>query len=258
MSEFLVLAFLFCVGSVAGWAAELIFRRFFSSANPERRWITPGFCTGPWVPLYGMGLCCMYLIVSLEKYSVFESLFWTRAALFLAGAAAMTGIEYVAGVVSLKVLHVRLWDYSAQWGNVQGIICPKFSALWAALVAAYYFLIHPHILDALAWLSRNLAFSFFIGLFFGVFIIDAVNSAQLMTKLRAYAVEHDYVVRYELLKQRVRAYQDASHERARFFRPFRSGRPLSEHLRDMLAESEKQRETLNNPSRRRNPQGRAD
>lgn len=115
------------MGSITGWVLELFFRRFFSSANPERKWINPGFCTGPYVPLYGLGLCAMYLIVSLEKYSVIESVFWTRALLFITGAVAMTVIEYAAGILSLKVLKVRLWDYSGQWGNIQGIICPKFS-----------------------------------------------------------------------------------------------------------------------------------
>ena len=89
MNQPLILAYLFFMGSVAGWVIELIFRRFFSSANPERKWINPGFCTGPWVPLYGLGLDAMYLIVSLEKYSAFESVFATRAALFLAGAALL-------------------------------------------------------------------------------------------------------------------------------------------------------------------------
>ena len=72
MSELLTLSFLFFMGSIAGWVLELFFRRFFSSANPERKWINPGFCTGPYVPLYGLGLCAMYLIVSLERYSTIE------------------------------------------------------------------------------------------------------------------------------------------------------------------------------------------
>ena len=98
----LALSFLFFMGSVAGWVIELVFRRFFSSANPERKWINPGFCTGPYVPLYGLGLAALYLIVSLERYSVFESVFWTRAALFVTGAAAMTAIEYAAGGAQLE------------------------------------------------------------------------------------------------------------------------------------------------------------
>ena len=47
MDIFLTLAFLFFIGSVFGWVLELFFRRFISAANPERKWINPGFCTGP-------------------------------------------------------------------------------------------------------------------------------------------------------------------------------------------------------------------
>ena len=242
MPQFLILSFLFCLGSIAGWCIELIFRRFFSSANPERKWINPGFCTGPWVPLYGLGLTAMYLIVSLEKYSVFESVFWTRAALFLTGAVAMTVIEYIAGLMTLKILHLRLWDYRNQWGNILGIICPKFSVAWALLVAVYYFAIHPYILDALHWLSVNLAFSFFVGLFFGVFIIDAVHSAQLVAKLKRFADEYDVVVRWEHLKLRVRAHQDAVHAKSRFFSPFRSERSLRSILLEAVSELEKRRQ----------------
>ena len=56
MNIFLTLAFLFFIGATLGWVLELLFRRFFSSANPERKWINPGFCVGPYLPLYGCGL----------------------------------------------------------------------------------------------------------------------------------------------------------------------------------------------------------
>ena len=77
---------------------------------------------------------------------------------------------------------------------------------------------------------------FGIGLFFGVFIIDAVNSAGIVRKLRAFAVENQVDVRWEQLKQRVRAYQDERNEKHSFLRPFKSSRPLREHLRDWLEE----------------------
>lgn len=165
MNIFLTLAFLFFIGATLGWVLELLFRRFFSSANPERKWINPGFCVGPYLPLYGCGLCFLYLIASLEQFSIIRDPFWNRVVLFLIMAVCMTVTEYFAGLIALKGFHVRLWDYSKQWGNIQGLICPKFSLAWAILGAAYYFLIHPRILHAIDWLSRNLAFSFVIGLF---------------------------------------------------------------------------------------------
>lgn len=234
MNVFLVLAFLFFVGSVCGWVMELIFRRFFSRANPEHKWINPGFCTGPYVPLYGCGLCILYLITSLEELGLIADPFWNKAVLFLLSAVSMTAIEYIAGILCLRFANVRLWDYSEEWGNIQGIICPRFSLIWAVLGAVYAFLIHPHILDALTWLSHNLAFSFVIGLFFGVFIIDAAHSAQLIVKLRKFAADNEVIVRYEHIKAHIRSAQDRAKQKYHFFSPFRSERPLSEHLKGML------------------------
>lgn len=238
MSTFLALAFLFFVGSTAGWVLELIFRRYFSSENPERKWINPGFCTGPYVPLYGFGLCILFLIASLEQYGLIIDPLWNRLVLFLIAAVAMTAIEYIAGIFCLQVAHVRLWDYSDEWGNVQGIICPKFSLAWALLGAVYYFLIHPHILDALEWLSNNLAFSFVIGLFFGVFSVDVAHSAQLVARLKKFALDNDVIVRYEAIKTHIRSVQDRANQRHHFFRPFHSEQPLSEHLKELRASFE--------------------
>ena len=83
MSIFLILAFLFCIGSIIGWGLEVFYRRFFSKANPDRRWINPGFCTGPWLPLYGSGLCILYLLAGLEEYPITGSLWGNRILLFL-------------------------------------------------------------------------------------------------------------------------------------------------------------------------------
>lgn len=233
MNLFLTLAFLFFIGSLSGWVIELFFRRFISPANPQRKWINPGFCTGPYLPLYGCGLCLLYLIASTENMHLISNSFVNKAVLFIIMAVSMTAIEYMAGVVSLRYTKVRLWDYSDEWGNIQGIICPKFSLIWAVLGACYYFLIHSHILGALRWLSNNMAFSFVIGLFFGVFIIDVAHSAQIIVKLKKYAEENEVVVKYETIKAHIRSRHDENKLKYHFFRPFRSDQPLSEHLKEL-------------------------
>ena len=234
MSFFLTLAFLFFIGSVSGWVLELFYRRFISSANPERKWINPGFCTGPYLPLYGSGLCILYLIAQLENLHPIANPLWNKVALFTLMAVSMTAIEYIAGFASLKFSKVRLWDYTNEWGNIQGIICPKFSFFWAVLGALYYFFIHPYILGALEWLSQNLAFSFVIGMFFGVFIVDATNSAQLVGKMKKFAEENQVVIRYEATKAQIRAFHEHKRQKYHFFRPFLSDEPLSSHLKAMI------------------------
>ncbi len=239
MNLFLTLAFLFFIGSVSGWVLEVFFRRFFSSANPEHKWINPGFCTGPYLPLYGCGLCLLYLIAQLEQSGFIADPFWSKLVLFLVMAVCMTAIEYIAGLYSLKVAKVRLWDYSDEWGNIQGIICPRFSLFWAILGAVYYFFIHPCILGILEWLSCNLAFSFVIGLFFGVFLVDVVNSAKLVSKLKHYAEENNVIIRYEAIKADIRRKHDQAKHRYHFFRPFQTPLPLSEHLKDLKGSFER-------------------
>ena len=236
MSIFLTLAYLFFIGSVLGWGLELLFRNL---TQHNQKWVNPGFCTGPYLPIYGFGLCALFLLASLERCSMIASTFWNKAVLFLAMAVGMTLIEYIAGVFCLKYLKVRLWDYSDMWGNIQGIICPLFSFFWAVLGALYYFFVHPHILDGLAWLSRNLAFSFFIGMFFGVFIIDVAHSANLVVKLKRFAEENEVIVRYEALKKHIQEAHQESKIKYRFFRPFRGEQPLLEHLKEMQETLEK-------------------
>lgn len=241
MDLFLVLAFLFFIGSVSGWVIELLFRRFLSSANPERKWINPGFCTGPYVPIYGFGLCIMYLTASSEKLFKFGSSIYGKLLIFAVMAVMMTVIEYIAGIFLLKVANLRLWDYSREWGNINGLICPKFSLIWASLGAVYYFVIHPKILNALNWFSQNLAFSFIVGLFFGIFIIDAANSAQIVVKLKRFAAEKNVVVRYEHLKIEMRKAFEEKSQKYHFFRPFHSNRPFSEYLNEMRDSYEKKK-----------------
>ncbi len=239
MNLFLTLAFLFFIGSVTGWIIELFFRRFLSSANPERKWINPGFCTGPYLPLYGAGLCVLFLVASLDQFSVIENSILEKVVIVIVMGICMTLIEYITGLIALKAFHMRLWDYSGAKFNINGLICPKFSLIWSVLGAAYYFFIHPHILDALIWLSQNLAFSFFIGLFFGVFIIDVIHSAQIVDKIKKFAKENEVIVKYENLKSYIRSIQEKNKEKVHFLTPFRSEHPLSEHLKELADKFEK-------------------
>ena len=126
-------------------------------------------------------------------------------------------------------MKIKLWDYSDRWGNIQGIICPLFTFFWMVLSAVYYFLIHPHILNALHWLAENLAFSFGIGFFYGVFLIDVGYSTHLMVKIREFAKETNIVVRVEELREDIHDALQKKNVR-RFFFPMHGGVPVREML----------------------------
>lgn len=231
MNIFLTLAFLFCIGSVIGWGIEVIFRRFVSAHH----WVNPGFLVGPYLPLYGSSLCILYLLAMLEPLITIENAWIRKLILFLGMAIAITVLEYVAGMIFIHGMKIKLWDYSDQWGNIKGVVCPLFSLFWMILSAIYYFLVHPHILLALNWLSENLAFSFGIGFFYGVFVLDLAYSTHVMVKIRAFAAETNIVVRLEELKEDLRERLQKGHVR-RFFFPMHTGVPIREILENHFSQ----------------------
>ena len=50
-----------------------------------------------------------------------------------AGAAAASGLEVCIGLACREVLHIAVWDYSAEWGNLAGLVCPRYCLYWFLL-----------------------------------------------------------------------------------------------------------------------------
>ena len=203
MSFALVLAFLFYIGSTFGWFLELFYRRFKRS-NTEHKWVNPGFLQGPYVPLYGFGLDVLFVLSLFTVYFSPMSKGLEVVVVFFVSSILMTLLELIAGEIFILGFKVQLWDYSKCWGNFKGIICPLFTLIWGALGTLYYYLINPFIIDAIIWLSKNLVFSFVIGMFFGVFLVDFAYTIGLATRIRTLAHKSDIIVKYEEFKERVR------------------------------------------------------
>lgn len=204
---FILLVFLFFTGCIFGWILEFFFRRFISGANPERLWLNPGFLTGPWLPLYGTGVVFLYLLSLLEKQVGFFSDIPVLhyGILFVIMALLMTLIEYIAGVIFINGMHIKLWDYSKEWGNIQGVICPRFTVIWGVLSAGYYFFLFPQFQKLVGWFGAHPWFSFVVGTLFGLFIVDCAVSIHLGTKIkqRAKEVDRKAVVNFTQMQQKL-------------------------------------------------------
>lgn len=223
MSTVLLFAFLFFIGCIIGWGIELVFRRFFSKNNPGHKWINPGFMVGPWLPIYGFGLCGMYSISELLADQQMSGVKWMDTVIVLViMTLVMTVIELVAGLIFIKFFNMKLWDYSEEKLNFKGVICPKFSLFWGILGCFYYFVINPYVLDGIVWLSQHLAFSFFVGMFFGVFGVDVGYSFQLANKMRKFAEEKKIQIHYEELKAHLAQHREEMEQKARFLLAFRT------------------------------------
>lgn len=218
---FIQFVFIFFIGSTLGWIIELIFRRLY-----HKKWINPGFLVGPYLPIYGFGLVTVTgIYYALGTYE------FSPIVMILLMGLCMTILELIGGEIALKN-HVRLWDYRDRWGNYKGIICPLFSLIWTLVGALYYYFIAPHIEFALEWFSQNLLFSYVLGIFSGVVVIDLFYSTKLYIKIRKYAKENGITVRYEQLKMHIKDIQKTALEKTSFILPFKQIGKLKEYLDD--------------------------
>lgn len=199
MTIFVKYTFLFATGSIAGWLIELFYRHYFSNpkVNGKRKWINPGFLTGPYLPLYGFSSCVLYLLSELMYDKAIGGFALKTVLMLLIMSACVTAIEFIAGLIFIKGMKIKLWDYSGNRGNIAGIICPLYSFYWMLLGGIYYFVIYPYVMKSVEWLFDNIIFSYFVGMFLGVFLIDFARSTQLMIKIKQFAEDNGVVIIYE-------------------------------------------------------------
>ena len=158
---------------------------------------------------------------------------------------SITLVEYIAGLICLKVFKVRLWDYSETKFNIQGLICPFFTLIWGVMSAIYLLFIHSYILDSLVWLSHNLTFTFVIGFFYGVFTVDVVYSSHLIAKIKAYAQENEIVVKWEMLKADIRNKAEKLGEKTPFLFPMKFYRLIIKRRKEDKKISDFEKENKN-------------
>ena len=118
----------------------------------------------------------------------------------LLACIVMTLIELVGGWISVQGFHVRLWDYSEEWLNYKGYICPKFSLFWTLISAVYYFGFY---LPLHAYVERVIETPWLIlliGMYVGIFLVDLVHSMRLLQRIKAYAKNMRTLVNIDQLK----------------------------------------------------------
>ena len=112
-----------------GW----VFESTYVSIRTKKL-VNRGFMKGPWLPLYGSGAVLILLVtLPFQQYPV---------AVYFAGAAAATILEYITGVLMVKLFKVRYWDYSSHKIQFQGHICLSSSIAWGFLSLLMVYVVH--------------------------------------------------------------------------------------------------------------------
>ena len=195
--KYIVLAStLFVVGSLIGWIIELFFRRFVS----QKKWMNPGFLTGPYLPIYGFGVVVLFAVSNMPLGITSEV--WDIIVRIVIIGVGMTVVEFIAGLIFIKGMKIKLWDYSNRKGNIMGIICPSFSLIWLLVGSLYYFFLNPALVSGITWISENLIYTYFVGGVVGAMLVDLAYSIHLATKLKEYKESAD--MRFEDFRKEIR------------------------------------------------------
>ena len=180
MKYLVIISTLFVIGSLFGWIIELFFRRLVS----QKKWVNPGFLTGPYLPIYGFGVVVLYAVSNIPLGIELKAVDIIVRIIII--GFGMTFIEFIAGLIFIKGLKIKLWDYSDRKGNIMGIICPIFSLVWLVVGSLYYFLLNPVLVEGISWISENLIYTFFVGGVVGAMVVDLSYSIHLATKLKQF------------------------------------------------------------------------
>lgn len=110
--------FIFIITSVCGWIMELI----YSSITLHRLNI-PGFLFGPYCPIYGIGT--VIIIVLCNDKNIFKRI----GKIFV----LTTTLEYIISIALEIVVHIKWWDYSNNFLNINGRVCLLYSFYWVVI-----------------------------------------------------------------------------------------------------------------------------
>lgn len=167
--------FCFFIYCLMGWIYEVILGLCYGHGFVNR-----GFLFGPWLPVYGIGalllILCLQPIFRKKRY--LGKLPLTPFFIFIGTFVLTSVLEYITGAALMEFYQIRLWDYSADWLNINGYICPRTSFRFAIGGLLLFYVTQP-LLRAWfvrwpVWLRKWLPLALTI-----LFLLDLVVSLNL-------------------------------------------------------------------------------
>lgn len=144
LEEFMILFWLFILGSIIGYIFEMIVVLFQKGYFESRQ----GLIYGPFTPVYGIGMVVYYLVLkSMDTRNKIEVFLVT---MLLGG---MT--EYICSFVQEKAFGTISWDYSYLRFNLNGRTSLLHCTYWGIAGVLYMTLISPRIVNFRNMLNIN-------------------------------------------------------------------------------------------------------
>lgn len=152
--------------------------------------VNRGYLNGPFLPIYGSGAIIMLFATLPVKQNI--------VLIFLFGSLAATVLEYITGWAMEKIFHVRYWDYSKEFMNLNGHICLLCSVIWGVAAVLLVELIHKPVEKTIFKLDQT-AVNVIAIVFSIYFVIDFIISTKVALDVRKFVDE--YIMQNETVKR---------------------------------------------------------
>ncbi len=163
---------IFCFSCVYGFVYETLF--YYIN---DGWWVRRGTSFGPFVQIYGVGGLLIYFICKDRNFKP-----WLVALISGIGSGIL---EYIVGWWIYTYMDgLRPWDYNTEiwnWGNIDGFVCFRSVAVFAASGVMLMFVILP----ALMWLKKKIGAKafYYLMLIPGVICAADVFYNDILTKI---------------------------------------------------------------------------
>ena len=182
----IIFFFIYCF---IGWICEEIY-----CSALAKKIVNRGFLHGPYLPIYGFG--AMTVLFLLEPF--INNIFL----LFVCGMVTTSIIEYIGSFLLEKIFHIKLWDYSKNFLNINGRVCLLNSTMFGLLSLLMVYVIHPFVTKVIYQLPQIAQYYMALIIVVGMSFDFALSAAKMTAFNRALEEIKDR--RYEV-KEKLKA-----------------------------------------------------
>ena len=127
---------MFLIGSILGFIWETGPTFVFPDINN-------GLLFGPWVPVYGFGICIIIFIERLVFNRIKVKRFYRILIMLLFIMVVVTGLEFLGGILIEKIFDKTFWDYSHFKFNIGKYIALEVTLLWGVMALGFVYVVKP-------------------------------------------------------------------------------------------------------------------
>ena len=138
---------LFIIYAFLGYICEVIYVFILTKKLTNR-----GYLYGPLVPIYAFG--AFLIILPLNEFNIGSFIMDKWYLVILYGFLSTTLLEYLTSFIMEKIFHMRWWDYSDKFLNINGRVCLRNSLLFTILVVLVVYVLNPFLNNIVSYIMN--------------------------------------------------------------------------------------------------------